>query len=229
MAQELTFTMLAHAVRSTHDGPNSYVTIILTFLQTVLQHPEGLAMLERAIPWAVLAAFFGRGLRVLSSYTQSEKLGKSSILPEDWAMRGMLWPGQLFERGFWDGGDGQLMHARTRPSRPVDTTLIRARPPAPVGLQQHARCLMSTGLCSSLVKPFITNLSDPLFGKILDALQLLARTAGCLALPTPRDAFLTALAKAAFPPPVVTALDDRHKRSRRAVLPRAHAQPPRQQ
>jgi len=52
MAQELTFTMLAHALRSTRDGPNLYVTIILTFLQTVLQHPEGLAMLECAIPWA---------------------------------------------------------------------------------------------------------------------------------------------------------------------------------
>jgi len=32
MAQELTFMMLAHALRSTHDGPNLYVTILLTFL-----------------------------------------------------------------------------------------------------------------------------------------------------------------------------------------------------
>ncbi|KAH9961800.1 hypothetical protein BC827DRAFT_1201948 [Russula dissimulans] len=53
-----------------------------------------------------------------------------------------------------------------------------------------------------------TNLSDPLFGDVLRALQALARAAGCLALPTPRDAFLTALAKAALPPRVVTALDE---------------------
>jgi hypothetical protein len=33
MAQNLTFTMLARALRSTRDGPSSYVTIILTFLQ----------------------------------------------------------------------------------------------------------------------------------------------------------------------------------------------------
>ena len=80
MAQELTFALLAHALRSKCDGPNSYVTIILTFLQTVLQHPEGLAALERAIPWSDLAAFLGRGPRVSSNYTQSEKLSKSSIL-----------------------------------------------------------------------------------------------------------------------------------------------------
>jgi len=53
-----------------------------------------------------------------------------------------------------------------------------------------------------------TNLSGPLFGDVLGALQALARTAGCLALRTPRDAFLTALAKAALPPRVVAALDE---------------------
>jgi hypothetical protein len=109
MAQELTFALLAHALRSKRDGPNSYVTILLTFLQTVLQHPEGLATLERAIPWSDLAASLGRGPRVSSNYTQSDKLSKSSILSEDWAIRGMVWPGRLFERGFWDGGDGHLM------------------------------------------------------------------------------------------------------------------------
>jgi len=46
MAQELTFTMLVHTLWSTRDGPNSYVTILLTFLQPVLWHPEGLATLE---------------------------------------------------------------------------------------------------------------------------------------------------------------------------------------
>jgi hypothetical protein len=52
MAQELTFSMLMHALWSMRDGPNSYVTVLLTFLQTVLRHPEGLASLEHAVPWA---------------------------------------------------------------------------------------------------------------------------------------------------------------------------------
>ncbi|KAH9955055.1 hypothetical protein BC827DRAFT_1262095 [Russula dissimulans] len=38
--------------------------------------------------------------------------------------------------------------------------------------------------------------------------RALARAAGCLALPTRRDAFVTALAKAALPPRVVAALDE---------------------
>src|SRR6266849_7568747 len=74
MAQQLTFSMLAHALRSTRDGPNSYVTIILTFLQTVLRKPEGLASLERAIPWTDLAAFLSQGPRAPSSWAQIEKL-----------------------------------------------------------------------------------------------------------------------------------------------------------
>jgi hypothetical protein len=47
MAWELTFSMLAHALRSTCDSPNPYVTILLTFLQSVLRKSEGLASLER--------------------------------------------------------------------------------------------------------------------------------------------------------------------------------------
>ena len=79
------------------------------FLQTVLWHPEGLATFERTIPWADLATFLGQGPRVSSNHTQSEKLSKSGILPGNWAMLGMVWPGQLFEGGFRDGGEGQLM------------------------------------------------------------------------------------------------------------------------
>ena len=90
MAQELTFTMLAHTLWSTLDG-DSYVTIILTFLQTALWHLEGLATFEHAIPWAALATFLGQGLQVSSNYTQNKKLGKGSILPEDWTMHGVVW------------------------------------------------------------------------------------------------------------------------------------------
>jgi hypothetical protein len=55
---------------------------------------------------------------------------------------------------------------------------------------------------------FTTTLSDPLFGDVLGTLQALARAAGCLALPAPRDGFLTTLAKAALPPRAVAALDE---------------------
>src|SRR5216683_5218252 len=109
MAQELTVTVLAYALQSTHDRPNPYVTILLTFLQTVLWHPEGLAMLKRVIPWLDLDAFLDHGHQVSSSHMQNNKLIKSSILSEDWAIRKMAWPSWLFECGFWDSGEGQLM------------------------------------------------------------------------------------------------------------------------
>ena len=56
-----------------------------------------------------LTAFLGQGPQELSDYTQSEKLSKSSILREDWAVRSVVWPERPFERRFWDGSEGQLM------------------------------------------------------------------------------------------------------------------------
>ena len=53
------------------------------FLQTVLQHLEGLATLERAI-WSDLVAFLGRAPRVSFNYTQSDKLSKSGVLSGTW-------------------------------------------------------------------------------------------------------------------------------------------------
>ena len=52
-----------------------------------------------------------------------------------------------------------------------------------------------------------TNISDALFGVVLGALQSLVWAAGGVASPMPRDAFFTALSKAALPSCVVTALD----------------------
>ncbi|KAH9028113.1 hypothetical protein EDB85DRAFT_2074672 [Lactarius pseudohatsudake] len=109
MAQDLTFGMLAHALRSTRDVPNPYVTILLMFLQTILRHPEGLSALERAIPWTDLAAFLTRAPHVHSTHLQNDKLDKNSVLLEDWAMRGMAWVGRVFERGCWEGNDNRLM------------------------------------------------------------------------------------------------------------------------
>ena len=65
-------------------------------------------------------------------------------------------------------------------------------------------------------------LSDPLFGDVVGGLQALARATRCPALrtprhATPRHAFLTALAKAAFPPRLVPALDEPPQVLRSAV------------
>jgi hypothetical protein len=76
---------------------------------------------------------------------------------------------------------------------------------------QTVRAMVNTGWPAMLaILSFLltTNLSDPLFGDVLGALQALAHTAGCLALPTPHDVFLTALAKVALPPRAVAVLDE---------------------
>lgn len=93
---------------------------------------------------------------------------------------------------------------------PLDPTTLPETEPARAGLQT-VRAMLNAGwpaLLAALSFLLTTNLSDPIFGDVLGALQTLARASGCLALPTPRDAFLTALAKAALPSRVVAALDE---------------------
>ncbi|KAI9435094.1 hypothetical protein H4582DRAFT_1817945 [Lactarius indigo] len=92
----------------------------------------------------------------------------------------------------------------------LDPSTLPQTEPARAGLLTVCAMLNAgwPALLASLSFLLSTNLSDALFGDVLGALQALARAAGCLALPTPRDAFLTSLAKAALPPRVVAALDD---------------------
>ncbi|KAH9049815.1 hypothetical protein EDB83DRAFT_2543167 [Lactarius deliciosus] len=92
----------------------------------------------------------------------------------------------------------------------LDPSTLPPTEPARAGLLTVCAMLNAgwPALLAALSFLLNTNLSDALFGDVLGALQALARAAGCLALPTPRDAFLTALAKAALPPRVVAALDD---------------------
>lgn len=52
-----------------------------------------------------------------------------------------------------------------------------------------------------------TNLSDALFGDVLQAYQAVTRASGALGLTTPRDAFLTSLTQSAIPPRVVSSVD----------------------
>ena len=63
-------------------------------------------------------------------------------------------------------------------------------------------------LLAALFFLLITNLSDSIFSDVLGALQTLAHATGYFALPTPCDAFLIALRKAALSPHVIAALDE---------------------
>jgi len=101
--------------------------------------------------------------------------------------------------------------ARTRSIRPIDATRIQACPGGPADSTRNASFMLDASwpaLLAALCFLLTTKLSAPLFGDVVGALQALARAAGYLALRTPCDAFLTALAKATFPPRIVAALDE---------------------
>jgi len=99
--------------------------------------------------------------------------------------------------------------ALTGPPRPVDATRIRARSRGPADRARDGCCRLARAAGGSLLGvPSHTDLSGPLFCDVLRELQPLSCTAGCLAPNATRDAFLTALPKAALPPRIVAALDD---------------------
>jgi len=83
--------------------------------------------------------------------------------------------------------------------------------------RQCARCSMLAGPRYLPLSPSFSPPSFPTpYLAISSALQALAHVAGCLALRTPRDAFLIALVKAAFPPRVVAVLDESTQAQRHA-------------
>ncbi|KAI0048499.1 hypothetical protein FA95DRAFT_1517415 [Auriscalpium vulgare] len=91
----------------------------------------------------------------------------------------------------------------------LDPNTLPSTEPAHASLLA-VRAMISAGwpaLLAALSFLISTNLSDELFVDVLAAHQALTNVAGMLALRTPRDAFLTALAKAAIPARVVSALD----------------------
>ncbi|EJC99516.1 uncharacterized protein FOMMEDRAFT_142756 [Fomitiporia mediterranea MF3/22] len=105
-------------------------------------------------------------------------------------------------------------------SRAAGETTIKAPPALDVSAlpedQPSTRQLRSVhgmidngwpGLLAALSFLIATNLSDELFGDVLQSYQNLANVAGMLGLTTPRDAFLTSLAKFAIPSRVVSSLD----------------------
>jgi hypothetical protein len=115
-ALQLTFDMLTYTLRSpmrkatpfSRETLNPYITILLTFLVTVLKHPAAQKAIERSVPWAELATFFGSiPSKVLPQAEGGIRLTSACPpLPEDWCMRGMEWVGRrVYERGFWKSAE----------------------------------------------------------------------------------------------------------------------------
>ncbi|KAH6918955.1 hypothetical protein BKA70DRAFT_1458601 [Coprinopsis sp. MPI-PUGE-AT-0042] len=128
LALQLTFTLLSHVLRRPHrqasafarPSLNPYLTVILTFLATILKQAPAVEVLERSVPWQDLATFFAtiprrvmstQGLFDTSKPSSGERWpmltsGVAPALPEDWCMRGMEWVGRkVFERGYWKSGE----------------------------------------------------------------------------------------------------------------------------
>ncbi|KAF7322791.1 PINc domain-containing protein [Mycena chlorophos] len=127
LAQDLAFAMLSHVLHHpmrksspyARSSLNPYLTVMLTFLATVLKHPKTLAAMERAIPWDDLVSFFSNIPRHVMS-SQGLLDGRSSPqdrwamittgcappLSEDWCLRGMEWVGRkVYQHGFWKSGE----------------------------------------------------------------------------------------------------------------------------
>lgn len=127
LSLQLTFSMLSQALsrplRSIpfqKDTLNPYITIILTFVSTVIKSDHW-PTFERVIPWSELAIFLSsvpRSIIKLSDETAGSR--EPSIittgcapLPEDACLRGMAWGGRkIYERGFWSrAADGRTNEA----------------------------------------------------------------------------------------------------------------------
>jgi hypothetical protein len=127
-ALQLTFSMLSHVLRRPLRQPpayarstlNPYLTVVLTFLSTILTRASALQVLERSVPWQELAAFFAtiprhvmssQGLDNPEEPASGERwpLLTTNISPpiaEDWCMRGMEWVGRkIFEPDYWKSGE----------------------------------------------------------------------------------------------------------------------------
>ncbi|KDQ59481.1 hypothetical protein JAAARDRAFT_126988 [Jaapia argillacea MUCL 33604] len=123
-ALQLTFAMLSQTLRkpTRKSSPfarstlNPYITVILTFLSTILKHHAILEIMERSVPWEDLANFFSTV--VPKDVTSHEELTSWMMLtsgckplPEDWCVRGMEWVGRkVFERGFWNKSSSSEDH-----------------------------------------------------------------------------------------------------------------------
>ena len=129
---QLTFKMLSFVLKKPMQKPsqyvgstlNPYLTVVLTFLATVLKHKNVLKLMETSIPWEEMAGFLSsvprkvmvsQGLTIDGDGNVASRPGEQWLmltsgctppLPEDWCMRGMEWVGRrVFERGYWKSGE----------------------------------------------------------------------------------------------------------------------------
>jgi len=129
---QLTFAMLSFVLKKPLRKPsqyagstlNPYLTVILTFLATLVKHRSVLTLMERSVPWEEIAGFLSgvprkvmisQGLVVEGGGNAGGRTGEQWVmlttgcappLPEDWCMRGMEWVGRrVFERGYWKSGE----------------------------------------------------------------------------------------------------------------------------
>ncbi|KAF7347164.1 PINc domain-containing protein [Mycena venus] len=114
-ASQLMFAMLRHVLQR---SLNPYTTVVLTFLATVLKHPQMLSAMERRVPWGDLATFFtsiprhimaSQGLmEPRTSRKRWPSLTAGCVpLPEDWCLRGMEWVEKVYQQGFWKTAEGR--------------------------------------------------------------------------------------------------------------------------
>ena len=122
LALNLTFTTLSYALRNpwrktnafTPPSLNPYISVVLTFLTTLVKNPPVLALLERAVPWDDLATFFNTIPRnVVAAELELGAKGLTHgcrVLPEDWCLRGTEWMRRVYERGYWktEAGSGEV-------------------------------------------------------------------------------------------------------------------------
>ncbi|KAE8218696.1 hypothetical protein CF319_g7477 [Tilletia indica] len=105
--------------------PNPYITMMLTFLLTIVKQPHAPVILERWVPWQTLTdlANSGPDARGASIIPPANALAEipSKVtggmpLPEDWCLRGMSWVSRrVFERGFWKPRPGAELAASGLP------------------------------------------------------------------------------------------------------------------
>jgi len=127
LSLQLAFSMLSQALSRPmrkipfqRDTLNPYITIILTFVSTVVKSDHW-PIFERVIPWGELAVFLSsvpRSIIKLSDEAAGSRepsiiTAGCSPLPEDACLRGMAWGGRkIYERGFWNRGtDGRINEA----------------------------------------------------------------------------------------------------------------------
>ncbi|THH08573.1 hypothetical protein EW146_g8951 [Bondarzewia mesenterica] len=88
-------------------GCSHYITILLSFLGTVSQQPKALTLLERSVPWELLASFLAQvPRRILNVGPTKPTLGSKTRLPEGWCIQGMAWGGRrLYDPRYWKSGE----------------------------------------------------------------------------------------------------------------------------